>query len=243
MPRKIVWFSCGAASAIATKFAADLYGDDLHIVYCDTGGEHPDNKRFLLDVQKWVNREIIILKDNRYVNHFDVFMQVRYIKDQFGAPCTRILKRMQREKYQLPDDVHIFGFTAEETERAEKIDKQQLKTHHILIERGITKEMCLGFLWKAGIKLPVMYELGYEHNNCIACCKGGMGYFNKIRKDFPEHFNKMAMIEREICFSVLKDEKGMVFLDELEPTRGNFAEEKAISCDILCQIAYNSNFK
>ena len=45
---------------------------------------------------------------------------------------------------------------------------------------------------RAGVKLPAMYGLGYEHNNCIGCVKGGMGYWNKIRKDFPDAFEKMA---------------------------------------------------
>ena len=31
-----------------------------------------------------------------------------------------------------------------------------------------------------------MYDLGYPNNNCIGCIKGGMGYWNRIRKDFPD---------------------------------------------------------
>ncbi len=38
-----------------------------------------------------------------------------------------------------------------------------------------------------------MYDLGYPNNNCIGCVKGGMGYWNKIRKDFPEVFQKRAV--------------------------------------------------
>ena len=32
--------------------------------------------------------------------------------------------------------------------------------------------------------------MGYNNNNCIGCIKGGMGYWNKIRVDFPEVFEK-----------------------------------------------------
>ncbi len=51
---------------------------------------------------------------------------------------------------------------------------------------------------RAGIELPAMYKLGYRNNNCIGCPKGGMGYWNKIRVDFPEVFERMAALQREL---------------------------------------------
>ncbi len=42
MSRVVIWFSCGAASAIATK----LSKPDV-IAYCDTGYEDYDNSRFM----------------------------------------------------------------------------------------------------------------------------------------------------------------------------------------------------
>lgn len=70
----------------------------------------------------------------------------------------------------------------------------------------------MGMLWKAGIEIPAMYKMGYNNNNCIGCVKGGMGYWNKIRKDFPEVFNRMAVIEREVGATCLKDKSGKYFL-------------------------------
>jgi hypothetical protein len=63
-------------------------------------------------------------------------------------------------------------------------------------------------LWKAGIEIPAMYKMGYNNNNCIGCVKGGMGYWNKIRKDFPEVFNRMAVIEREVGCNVSERQIG-----------------------------------
>lgn len=49
--RTLVWFSCGAASAVAAKLAVQKYGAACEVVYCDTlSTEHPDNGRFLTDV-------------------------------------------------------------------------------------------------------------------------------------------------------------------------------------------------
>ena len=75
-----------------------------------------------------------------------------------------------------------------------------------------------------------MYDLGYPNNNCIGCVKGGMGYWNRIRRDFPEVFERMAGIEREIGHSCING----VYLDELEPNRGNMNTEVFPECSFAC---------
>ncbi len=107
-----------------------------------------------------------------------------------------------------------------------------------LIERQITKPDTMGMLWKAGIKQPVMYSMGYNNNNCIGCVKGGMGYWNKIRKDFPEVFAQMAQIERDVGATCLKDKDGRIFLDELPTWRGDPVEEIIPDCSLICQIEF-----
>jgi hypothetical protein len=62
-----------------------------------------------------------------------------------------------------------------------------------------------------------------------------MGYWNAIRKDFPKHFNKMAKLEREIGHSVNKDKEGAVYLDELDPNRGNFVRDLPEDCGFTCE--------
>jgi hypothetical protein len=90
---------------------------------------------------------------------------------------------------------------------------------------------------RADIELPEMYKLGYEHNNCIGCVKGGMGYWNKIRVDFPEQFDEYAKMERERGYTILKDKDGAIYLDELDPNRGRMSDEPKIECGIMCEIA------
>ncbi len=96
----------------------------------------------------------------------------------------------------------------------------------------------MGMLWKAGIEIPAMYKLGYNNNNCIGCVKGGMGYWNKIRKDSPDKFNEMAEIERKIGATCLKDNKGKIYLDELNPNRGDPVQEIIPDCFLICQIEF-----
>lgn len=99
-------------------------------------------------------------------------------------------------------------------------------------------------LASAGIEIPMMYKLGYHNNNCLGCCKGGMGYWNKVRVDFPEVFERMAKLERDIGASCLKEkdkEAGKtkrLFLDELDPNRGRQEAPIAQECGILCAVEF-----
>lgn len=169
--RTISWFSCGAASAVASYLTPEA-----QLVYCDTGGEHPDNKRFLADVEKWLGKKVTILKSEKYSDHMDVCQKERYINGPSGARCTVELKKVQRFKFQEPDDIQIFGYTVEERERAKKfcLSFPEVNARFPLIEKNLTKENCIGLIKEVGIKVPAMYLLGFNNNNCIGCVKGGM---------------------------------------------------------------------
>jgi hypothetical protein len=94
----------------------------------------------------------------------------------------------------------------------------------------VTKQECVGIIQKVGIDVPIMYKLGYNNNNCIGCVKGGAGYWNKIRKDFPQQFEKMATLERKIGATCIKGK----YLDELSPNEGRH-KDLEISCDFICE--------
>ena len=158
-----------------------------------------------------------------------------------GSPCTRALKKQVRTKFQRPDDLHVFGYTVEEEPRADKfIDaNNEISTHWPLIDEQLTKGEVLAMVERAGIELPEMYKLGYEHNNCIGCVKGGMGYWNKIRVDFPDEFKRMADFEKRKGYTVLQEPSTSVpiFLHDLDPERGKLADEPRIECGIFCEMA------
>jgi hypothetical protein len=238
--RYVSWFSCGAASAIATKIALSKY-DNVVIAYCKVKEEHSDNERFLKDCEKWFGQKIIILQHEGYEGSIYKVFEKNYMRTPGGSPCTRALKKQVRTKFQKADDVHIFGYTVEELERSNKfIDaNNEIETCWPLIDDGITKSDCLAMIERAGIELPEMYKLGYEHNNCVGCVKGGMGYWNKIRKDFPEEFKRMADFEKEKGYTILKEptDSTPLFLHDLDPNRGRMTDEPKIECGIFCEMA------
>ena len=231
MKRTVIWFSCGAASAVSAYLTLKTTPDAV-LAYCDTGGEHTDNMRFLQDVQRWLNKEVIILRNGKYQDHFDVIRKTRYVNGVKGARCTVELKKVLRFEFQRADDIQVFGYTCDEQDRADRFLKSfpEVDAKFPLIEKSFTKEMCLGFIREVGIKLPSMYELGFNNNNCIGCVKGGAGYWNRIRNTFPDKFKQMAELEREVGHSCVKGK----FLDELSPEEGRHKEPK-ISCDFVCQ--------
>ena len=239
--RIVSWFSCGAASAVATKLMLQEE-NPVTIAYCYVKEEHDDNMRFLRDCEKWFNQDIIILKNEKYNGSCHEVFKKQFFNTPHGSPCTTELKRKVRLKFQEPNDIIVFGYTAEEEERLNTFIDRNPETHvrAPLVEQGITKEDVLAMIERADIELPVMYKLGYEHNNCVGCVKGGMGYWNKIRVDLPNEFNDYAKLERERGYTILKDRSGPIYLDELDPKRGRMSDEPKIQCGILCESAIKS---
>jgi hypothetical protein len=247
MARIVCWFSCGAAIAVATKLAIAKYGltDDIVIARCVVREEHPDNDRFAADCEKWFGMPITNMIAEEYDGSvYNVITKRKYIAGNDGAPCTMLLKKKVREDFQRPDDKHIFGYCAEEQGRYDDfLDANNIDCEVPLIDANLNHANTLAMIGNAGIKLPVMYELGYQHNNCIGCVKSsGAGYWNKIKLDFPERFWMMAGMSRAlgvkmIKITVAKNTEERIYLDELKPGVGRYKDEPEIQCGIFCEAA------
>lgn len=241
MRRRIVrWFSCGAASAVATRLS--LRDDPSGVVaYCETGAEHPDNERFMADCVRWWNAPVTRLRSEKYTDTWDVWEKTRWLAGIDGARCTTELKVVVRLAFQRPDDIHVFGYTADapDVKRAANLRANfpELTIRTPLIDAGLTKSAVLAMVEGAGIKLPPMYALGFQNNNCIPCVKAtSPDYWALVRKRFPEKFERMAKLSRELDVRLcrIKDERR--FIDEIpldQPTTNPIQP----SCDFLCHIA------
>lgn len=250
MNRIVCQFSCGAASAVATKLALAQYGDRCVIVNAFIEEEHPDNRRFAADCEAWFGQPIVNLRDEKYdASAIKVFETVGFIKGPHGASCTTRIKRGLLKTFEQPGDVLVLGYTADEKWRYE--DWLELYPDRPiiapLIERGLTKSDCKAMVQRAGIRIPEMYEMGYDNANCIGCVKGGLGYFRAIREDFPVQFERLAQAEDKV-FDLHGDNalilrhrsgplKGQRFhLRELPagPARRN---EALPACGLFCETA------
>lgn len=234
----VSWFSAGVSSAVATKIAIE---DIDEIIYTHIEDQHPDTKRFLKDCEIWFGKKITIL----HSEYGSVERAVRgaggcgYINGVYGAACTKILKRRVRRDWEKENAdkgrfCYVWGLDASEGNRVDRIEDAMPEVDHKfpLVEKGIHKEEAHEILKASGIKRPAMYELGYRNNNCIGCVKGGMGYWNKIRVDFPDVFDARAKLERLVGASCING----VYLDELDPSKGKDMPPIVGECGLMCEL-------
>lgn len=239
-PRVLVWYSDGAASAVAAKHAVEKYGDRCEVVKCDTtDDEHPDNLRFRADVERWIGRTVTLIRSEKFAGIDEVFEQTRYMAGIAGARCTTELKKQVRIEYQRPDDIHIFGYTADEWKRARDFtaNNPELACDWILIDGFIRKQDCHRILREAGIAQPDMYALGFEHNNCLGCVKAtSPAYWARTRHHFPEAFERRARQSRDIGARLVRIDNERVFLDELPADFPMDGADGDIECGPFCQM-------
>ena len=95
----IAWWSAGITSAVACKFALELY-DNVELYYIDTGAGHEDNKRFIKDCENWYGMKITQIQSEKYKDQFDVIEKIKYVNGVAGAPCTLHLKKNVRFDYE-----------------------------------------------------------------------------------------------------------------------------------------------
>ena len=239
---KVCWISAGVSSFIAGYLVRDTVDK---FIYIDIADQHPDSLRFIADCEKVLGKPIEILRSNQYSSVGEVCRAFRFVNSAHGAKCTEVLKKRVRKEWEYEhqdyDITYVWGMDLNEKNRADRLIETMTDFHHEfpLIDNELTKQDAHGICASIGVKRPAMYDLGYQNNNCVGCVKGVGGYWNKIRKDFPQVFSDRAKMEREIGHSILHNQDGMIFLDELDPNAGRMEEEIMEDCSIFCQMAIN----
>jgi hypothetical protein len=237
----VVWFSCGAASAVAAKKTIELYGDRYEILIVNNPvlEEDVDNLRFMSDVSKWLERPILQAKNDKIgtISAVDVWNKKKYMSGIKGAPCTTLLKKEARYQFELKNNIHfhVLGFTADEKHRHERFIKfERSNVIGVLIDENITKSDCFNILIKAGIDLPNAYKLGYPNANCIGCVKAtSPTYWNHVRLKNPDIFKARSDQSRKIGAKLVEYKGKKLFLDEL-PEDAKGRKMKSYDCGVFC---------
>jgi hypothetical protein len=239
-----VWFSCGAASAVAAKKTLEDYGSthSIRILNNPVAEEDCDNRRFLRDCEQWLGVSIETVTNPEFTNCSaeEVWQTRRFMSGPLGAPCTIELKKRARQHWerQNPCDWHVLGFTLEESARHDRFTlTERDNVIPVLINHGLTKQDCVDILVKAGIPLPRMYSLGYPNANCIGCVKAtSPTYWNLVRRQHPDVFQRRAEQSRELGARLVRVNNQRIFLDELDPSaRGKPLKTLVIDCGIFCE--------
>lgn len=239
-----VWFSCGAASAVAAKKTIELYSNthDIRIMNTPVAEEHPDNRRFLSDAEQWLGVEIEIVTPSKFPNSsaVDVWEKKRYMSGIAGAPCTYELKRVARQEWEAVNrhDHLVLGFTIDEQARAERFKlTERSNLLDVLISLKLSKLDCFEILVSEGIRLPEIYKMGFPNANCVGCVKASSpNYWALVRKNFPDVFQSRVNQSRDIGCKLLRMNGKRVFLDEL-PQNICSAEMKTdyYECGLFCE--------
>lgn len=235
-----VWFSCGAASAVAAKLTVQQYGrNEVRVINCPVAEEHEDNLRFLRDVQEWIGVRIETASNQKFPTNsaVDVWAKRRFMSSPSGAPCTVELKKEARyawEREHKPD-WHVLGFTADERDRHERFVKTERENViPVLINAGLRKKDCMDMLRHAGIAPPEIYGLGYPNANCIGCVKATSPvYWRLVRDTFPSVFAQRAEQSRELGARLVRVKGERVFLDEMPPDSDGQLEMN-FDCGVFC---------
>lgn len=236
-----VWFSCGAASAVAAKRTIDKYSGTHNILIINhpVHEEDADNRRFLIDVANWLGATIInaVNTDAGTISAVEVWDQRKYMSGMKGAPCTVVLKKQARYEFESKNkiDWHVLGFTYDEKYRHDRFVKgERENVLPILIDEKITKDDCFRIIEEAGILLPLTYRLGYPNANCIGCVKAtSPTYWNHVRNMHPAIFQQRAEQSRRIGARLVRHKGKRIFLDELPPdAKGR--KMKSHDCGIFC---------
>jgi hypothetical protein len=234
--KTVSWFSAGVSSAVATKLLIEQIDE---IIYIHIDDHHPDTFRFVGQCEKWFGKPIKrIQSEYKDVETACLMSGGRgYINGPSGAACTKFLKKRVRkiwEQDQSEEITYVWGMDYTEKNRADRLFETMPEFEHVfpLIDQKISKEASHQMLKASGIKRPAMYDMGYNNNNCIGCVKGGMGYWNAIRRDWPDMFDARARMERKIEATCIKG----VYLDELDPMAGRHTPPVVEDCGILCEV-------
>ena len=239
-----VWFSCGAASAMAAKLTLDRYGatHDVRIVNNPVDDEDEDNQRFAADVSDWLGVPIEQATNPKFPTNscVDVWERERFMSGPHGAPCTRLLKKEARYLWEAANrpDWHVLGFSLEEKARHDRfVLTERPNVLPVLIEAGMTKDGCGAYITRAGLTLPRVYEEGFPNANCPGCVKATSAtYWNFIRQVRPEVFQQRAEQSRRLGARLVRHGGKRMFLDELPPdAKGRPIKTMRIECGLFCE--------
>ncbi len=205
----ISWWSGGADSAITCWLCLKWFGaKNVRVVFIDTHNEDDDTYRFKKDCEQWWGIEIETISSKKWDTIEEVWEHYLSLNVATGAICSTELKRVVRQEFQMKNEFsyQAFGFDAKEIDRAKNMRTNYPDSRPIfpIIYELMTKGDSIKVLQKNGITPPLSYQMGYSNNNCLktGCVKGGIGYWQKFRIDFPDRFLRMA--EREHHYTNLK---------------------------------------
>ena len=106
--------------------------------------------------------------------------------------CTRELKVQPLRPFQNKDTKWYIGIGADEHKRLKNDDS----LIYPLALEGITEQMCLDGLKRAGLHNP-LYDV-FDRTGCFLCPKQKLESFRKVFMHYPEEWKTMKVVQRRL---------------------------------------------
>lgn len=254
MGRVIVAVSGGKASAWCANWAIQKYGKDNVVLYFnDTKWEHPDLYRFLSDLSGYFGKEITHDDDGRSPEQ--LFYDHHALANNRMPFCSHILKAKRLQKYYKNGDTIVFGIGMDEMERARRIiSVYQIiaaKTGKLcrielpILTNNISSDDIDRFIVGSGIQEPILYKMGFMHNNCSGgCVRAGKKHWKLLYEKLPDIYMERERVEEEVRSFLgkdvhfFKDETLRSFRLRIEhhelSSYYDVGEEKEVECIGIC---------
>lgn len=190
--KHVISLSGGLASAASAVIASEE-GLRFDMVFADTLIEHPDLYRFINELSTALGKPYIHLIDGR--DPWDVFVARRFIGNSQTAHCSADLKTAKVADWMEANAFHsdplVLGMYKDEEDR---LDRARINWGHqevtsLLIEHKVTPGEAAKLVDMYVSKRPVLYDLGFPHNNCGGMCvRAGQGQFARLLDLRPEFY-------------------------------------------------------
>lgn len=215
----IIFFSGGKSSFSAADYVKTNFPEDNIVLYfTDTQWENDDLYRFIYQASDRL--QLPLLTHSAGLNPIELMFEKKLVFNSRIGDCSKILKmKVSRdflkkgikppiEKWRnkqflkaenfTEDAILYFGIGWEEMHREGAIRKnwQPFKVEMPLIDNMIDNNAVLR---KYNLRQPILYDLGFSHNNCNAkCVKAGQGHYKNLLEKMPDVFHKLVEQEHYI---------------------------------------------
>lgn len=181
---RIINFSGGQSSALMTLLEYNPRTD--HVVFCDTGREHPSTYKFIDDFEAHESIPIIRLGGAGAFENYLARRDFEEIPNMMKRSCTvelkvKVARRWARENIGMAYK-NLLGFRADEQKRVLENKKRWVKVEQCfpLYDKGVNKAQVNRFWEQKPYRLEIPNILG----NCTLCfMKGAPNIINILRHD------------------------------------------------------------
>lgn len=175
------------------------------IVFCDTGKEFPQMYAHLEKVEKFIGRNITVLKPEKSFEYFFA-EHIRTSGDYkgvagYGWPgmkrrwCTKILKTEPFRRYINKEKHTLFiGIAADEAHRVKQYQ-------YPLVDWNITEAEALSYCYKHGFNWDGLYR-DFRRVSCYLCPLQRKNDWRILRKKYPDLWADAMRLDKLSCFKL-----------------------------------------